>query len=153
MIEAKVENSTEIYKKMRTILGRKYINKEIESPFDYIVFASEGIEANMLKNFIRYFNVSQETTANFLNISSPTIYRWIRSNKKLDKIYSIKLFEVAELFLYGYNVFENEENFHKWLKLPNTALGGMEPIELLEIPGGVSKVKDLIGRIEHGIYS
>ena len=153
MIDAKVENSTEIYKKMRTILGRKYINKEIESPFDYIVFASEGIESNMIKNFIRYFNVSQETTANFLNISSPTIYRWIRSNKKLDKIYSIKLFEVAELFLYGYNVFENEENFHKWLKLPNTALGGMEPIELLEIPGGVSKVKDLIGRIEHGIYS
>jgi len=153
MIEEKIENTTETYKRLRRILGKKYINKEIESPFDFIILASKGIDAEILKNFISHFNISQETTANLLNISSPTIYRWIKSNKKLDMIYSVKLFEIAELFLYGSDVFESEENFFKWLKLPNTAIGGMEPIELLEIPGGVSKVRDIIGRIEHGIFS
>jgi uncharacterized protein (DUF2384 family) len=28
-----------------------------------------------------------------------------------------------------------------------------QPFELIEIPGGISKVRDVIGRIEHGVYS
>jgi putative toxin-antitoxin system antitoxin component (TIGR02293 family) len=63
------------------------------------------------------------------------------------------LFELTDLFLYGSDVFESRENFFKWLDLPNRALGGLTPKELLEIPGGISKVKDLLGRIEHGVYS
>ncbi len=35
--------------------------------------------------------------------------------------------------------------------MPNMALGGLEPKELLEIPGGISKVKDVLGRIEYGV--
>ncbi len=153
MIEGKIENTTERYRRLRIILGEEFIKKDIESSFDYIIYASKGIRADIIKNFIKNFNVSQEITANFLNISSPTIYRWIKNKKKLERNYSVKIFEIAELFLYGSDVFESNENFTKWLKLPNTALGGMEPIELLEIPGGVSKVNDIIGRIEHGVYS
>jgi putative toxin-antitoxin system antitoxin component (TIGR02293 family) len=88
-----------------------------------------------------------------LNISSPTLYRWIKSNKSLDRNYSILLFELTDLFLYGAEVFDSKENFMKWLKLPNTALGGLEPQELLEIPGGISKVKDIVGRIDYGVFS
>jgi putative toxin-antitoxin system antitoxin component (TIGR02293 family) len=88
-----------------------------------------------------------------LNISEPTIYRWIKANKQLERNISVKLFEIADLFLYGTEVFGSREDFFKWLNLPNTALGRMEPRELIEIPGGVSKVKDLLGRIEHGVYS
>jgi putative toxin-antitoxin system antitoxin component (TIGR02293 family) len=55
--------------------------------------------------------------------------------------------------LYGNEVFGSQTNFFKWLELPNTALGGLEPKELLEIPNGVSKVRDLLGRIEYGVYS
>jgi uncharacterized protein (DUF2384 family) len=39
------------------------------------------------------------------------------------------------------------------VNLPNTALGGLEPQELLEIPGGISKVKDIVGRIDYGVFS
>jgi putative toxin-antitoxin system antitoxin component (TIGR02293 family) len=88
-----------------------------------------------------------------LNVSSPTLYRWIKSSKNLKKNYSILLFELTDLLLYGKEVFNSNENFVKWLNLPNTALGGMEPQELLELPGGIAKVKDIVGRIEHGVYS
>ncbi len=88
-----------------------------------------------------------------LNVSAPTIYRWIKGNKDLDRNSTVKLFEIADLFLFGSEVFGNNDNFFKWLNLPNTALGGMEPAELVEIHGGVSKVRDIIGRIENGIYS
>lgn len=112
-----------------------------------------GLNANVIRNFRIYFNIPLQTTAQMLNVSEPTIYRWTRANKPLERNFSVKLFEVTDLFLYGSEVFGGKGNFFKWLNLPNTALGGMEPQELIEIPGGVSKVKDLIGRIEHGVYS
>jgi putative toxin-antitoxin system antitoxin component (TIGR02293 family) len=147
------ETTTGHYKTLIDILGRKYIKAKIESPYDFINIASKGVSAQVIANFRKHFNIPRELAAEMLNVSAPTIYRWIRENKKLDRNYSVQLFELADLFLYGTEVFENDETFFKWLKLPNTALGGIEPQDLLEIPGGVSKVRDLIGRIEYGVYS
>ncbi|MEA3444437.1 MAG: hypothetical protein U9R19_06875 [Bacteroidota bacterium] len=44
-------------------------------------------------------------------------------------------------------------NSHKRMSIPNPALGGMQPKKLAEISGCVSEVKDLFGRIEHGVYN
>ncbi len=148
-----VESTTEHYKKLIDVLGKKYVKAKVESPYDFIHIASRGVNANVVKNFRIYFNLTRNSTAHMLNVSEPTLYRWAKANKKLERNFSIKLFEVADLFLYGSEVFGNKQSFFKWLNLPNTALGGMEPQELVEIPGGVSKVKDILGRIEHGVYS
>ncbi len=145
--------TTRRYEQLLDILGKKYIRSKIESPFDFITIATKGVSANIVVNFRNHFNIPRAFTAELLNVSEPTIYRWIRSNKKLERNYSVQLFELADLFLYGTEVFENKSNFFKWLELPNTALGGLEPKELLEVPGGVAKVKELLGRIEHGVYS
>lgn len=147
------ETTTPHYKKLVEILGKKYVGAKIESPYDFIHIASKGINSNVIKNFRTYFNISKGSTAHMLNVSEPTIYRWMKSNKNLDRNHSVKLFEIADLFLYGSEVFKSKDNFFKWMSLPNTALGGMEPQELVEIPGGVSKVRDILGRIEHGVYS
>ncbi len=147
------EKTTKHYKKLKEILGEKYVTGEFESPFDFIHLAKKGINSNVIKNVRTYFDLPRDIIAELLNISGPTIYRWTKANKTLEKNYTIKLFEIADLFLYGIEVFESNENFFKWLNLPNTALGGLEPIELIEIPDGVSKVRNIIGRIEHGVYS
>lgn len=149
----KIETTTEHYKKLIEVLGKSYIRAKITSPYDFIHVASKGIKANVIKNFRDYFNISRDDTAQMLNISLPTLYRWLKTNKSLDRNYSILLFELTDLFLYGSEIFNGKDYFIKWLNLPNTALGGLEPQELLEIPGGISKVKDIIGRIEHGVYS
>lgn len=147
------ESTTTHYKELVSILGKKYVTEQVESPYDFIKIAQKGLSSHIVKNFRTYFNVSQAQTAHMLNVSEPTLYRWGKSNKSLERNYSIKLFEITDLFLYGRTVFGLQENFFKWLALPNTSLGGMEPQTLIEMPGGVSKVKDVLGRIEHGIYS
>lgn len=150
---ANVKNTTEHYQKLVKILGKKNLSAPIHNPLDFIKIATDGVNSVVVKNFRDYFNLSQNLTANILNISTPTLYRWHRSNKYLERNISVLLFEITDLFLYGTEVFGNDKNFFKWLRLPNTAIGGMEPIELIEIPGGVSKVRDILGRIEHGVYS
>lgn len=147
------KSTSEHYEKLITILGKEYVKYDVESPFDFIHIASKGVNANVVKNFRSYFDLSRDSLADMLNISAPTLYRWTKLNKILERNYSIKIFEITDLFLYGIEVFGDKENFFKWLNLPNTALGGLEPLELIEIPGGISKIRDVIGRIEHGVYS
>lgn len=147
------EKTTEHYEKLVEVLGKKYVTDLIESPFDFIHIANAGINVSVISNFSKYFNLTKELVAQILDISEPTLYRWTRTNKNLDRNFSVKLFEITDLFLYGEEVFGNRDAFFKWLKLPNEALGGLEPQELIEIPGGISKVKDILGRIEYGVYS
>jgi len=152
MIE-EIKTSTKQYQKLISVFGKKYVTSKVESPFDFIHIATKGVNIHAVLNFSTYFNISKAATAEMLNISEPTLYRWTKINKTLERNFSIKLFEISNLFLYGIEVFGNKKNFFKWMNLPNTALGGLEPKELIEVPGGVSKVNDVLGRIEHGVYS
>jgi putative toxin-antitoxin system antitoxin component (TIGR02293 family) len=151
--KAGMKTAPKRYDELSKILGKKYIKSNIESPFDFITIASTGLNAHIILNFRNHFGIPRGLTAELLNVSEPTIYRWIKENKKLERNYSVQLLELTDLFLYGSEVFESKNNFFKWLELPNTALGGTEPRKLLEVPGGISKVHDLLGRIEHGVYS
>lgn len=148
-----VETTTNHYKELVKILGKGYIRQQVQSPFDFITLASKGLNAGIITNFRNHFELPRSVMADLLNVSEPTIYRWIRKKKKLDRNYSIQLFELTDLFLFGIDVFGSRDHFFKWLELPNTALGGMEPMDLLDMPGGISKVRDLLGRIEHGVIS
>lgn len=141
------------YNELIDILGRKYIKARIQSSFDFISVASSGVDAIIISNFRHHFNIPRDEVADMLNISAPTIYRWVKENKKLDRNYSVQLFELTDLFLFGTEVFNSQDNFFKWLNLPNIVLAGIAPKELLEIPNGIAKIRELLGRIEHGVYS
>ena len=151
--EAKVRSATARYEQLTRILGKRYIKPEIESSFDFIVIASKGVSSQIIANFRKHFNIPRDFTAELLQVSEPTIYRWVRSNKKLERNYSVLLFELTDLFLFGSDVFGNQENLFKWLDIPNVVLGGLTPKKILEVPGGIAKIKDLLGRIESGVYS
>ncbi len=143
----------ERYQKLNEVLGKENLNFRVDSPFDFITIATRGLSSDAVRHFNVYFSLSKNFTANLLNLSEPTLYRLLKSKNDLKRNNSVQLFEVSDLFLYGIEVFESKENFFKWLELPNTSLGGIQPQELIEIPGGISKVKDVLGRIEHGVYS
>lgn len=40
-----------------------------------------------------------------------------------------------------------------WLNQPAKALGGVTPMSCLDTKAGVDAVRDLIGRLEHGVIS
>jgi len=148
-----MEKTIDRYQKLNEIFGRDNLKDRIDSPFDFITIASRGLNSDAIVHFQDYFNLSKAFTATLLNVSEPTLYRLLRSKQNLKRNSSVQLFEAADLFLYGIEVFESKENFFKWLQLPNTSLGNIEPQELIEIPDGISKVRDVLGRIEHGVYS
>src|SRR3989338_1580552 len=148
-----MERTIDRYQKLNDVFGKENLKDRVDSPFDFITIEIKGFNSNAIVHFNDYFNLSKNYTANLLNLSEHTLYRLLKSKDQLKRNSSVQLFEIADLFLYGIEVFGSNENFFKWLELPNTSLGGIEPQELVEIPGGISKVRDILGRIEHGVYS
>jgi len=45
------------------------------------------------------------------------------------------------------------EKAARWLKKPNRALGGAVPLAQLDTDIGARQVEEILGRIEHGLYS
>lgn len=66
---------------------------------------------------------------------------------------SDKIYRIADLYSYGYDVFENKEGFNEWMRTENPALGNKKPLDFLDTMYGFQEVKDLIGRIDYGVYS
>ena len=67
-------------------------------------------------------------------------------NKEADKNFD-KVFQAA-LALFG-----SEEAANHWLKHPVRGLGNKRPIDLLSTAEGAKAVLNLIGRLEHGVFS
>ena len=66
---------------------------------------------------------------------------------------SERILSIADIYSYGYEVFEDETKFNEWVFRPNRALGGKQPFELLDNQFGREEIKNLIGRIDYGVYS
>ncbi|MEZ8612502.1 antitoxin Xre/MbcA/ParS toxin-binding domain-containing protein [Vibrio sp. 10N.222.51.C8] len=64
------------------------------------------------------------------------------TKKNFDKVFQ------AALALFG-----SEEAANQWLKHPVRGLGNKRPIDLRSTAEGTKAVLNLIGRLEHGVFS
>ncbi len=141
------------YQDIVDMLGKDHFSFRVEEPMDFYVVADQGLAASILQNFKASFSLGLSQIATILSSSEPTLYRRIKENQSLPKQEAIKLLEATDLFMYGEEVFGNREDFFKWAELPNTALGGLRPMLVISYPEGISKVRDLLTRIEYNVYS
>ncbi len=71
-----------------------------------------------------------------------------------DRLLKDQMNSTEKIFLLAIELFEgNEEKARNWFDKPNRALNGTSPVERVQIEGGETAVTDLIGRLEHGIFS
>ncbi|MCW3091032.1 MAG: hypothetical protein JWP81_2101 [Ferruginibacter sp.] len=111
-----------------------------------------GVSKKNLENLKRKTNLDYDKLSTILSTTRATLI-----NKKGTEHFSTALGEriisIADLYSYGFEVFEDEAKFNEWIFNPNRALGGKQPFELLDSQFGREEVKNLIGRIDYGVYS
>ena len=77
-----------------------------------------------------------------------------RKEKKLSPEESDRLVSVSRLLAQTFELFEgNAEAGMRWFQSPNRALNGQSPIEVAATETGAREVENLIGRLEHGIFT
>ncbi len=90
--------------------------------------------------------------ARILAVAKATLHNK-KGKAKFDSSTSERILLLADIYSYGYEVFENKEKFNRWMKNENSSLGGICPLQLLDTLYGMEEVKHLIGRLEYGVYS
>jgi putative toxin-antitoxin system antitoxin component (TIGR02293 family) len=55
--------------------------------------------------------------------------------------------------LFAERVFGSEEKAEAWLQTPSSALSGQHPVDLLREAAGLEIVRELLARIDHGIFT
>lgn len=122
------------------------------SSYQKIDAIKEGISKEELENLKDQTGLDYDTLAKVLSVAKATLHNK-KGKAKFDMYVSERLLLLADLYSYGYEVFENKESFNRWMKTENTALGGTAPVYMLDTLYGMEEVKHLIGRIDYGVYS
>jgi putative toxin-antitoxin system antitoxin component (TIGR02293 family) len=66
---------------------------------------------------------------------------------------SERIYRISSLFDHAEQVMGSAESARQWLKSPQRALGGRTPLAFSDTEPGAREVDDLLGRIEHGVFS
>jgi putative toxin-antitoxin system antitoxin component (TIGR02293 family) len=97
-------------------------------------------------------SLSPEQLRELIDISEGAISRR-RQGRRLTKSESDRLYRVARVAALAEDVFGSPAAAESWLKEPNPALGHVTPLSLMNTDQGTQTVTDILGRIEHGVYS
>ena len=120
--------------------------------FEKIDAIKEGVSKEELENLKNGAELDYDTLAKLLNVAKATLHSK-KGKAKFDQYISERIFLIADLYSYGYEVFGDRLKFNTWIKRENRALGGITPLSLIDTLYGIEEVRHLIGRIEYGVYS
>lgn len=109
--------------------------------------SKKDLESLKTKTKLDYGNLAKA-----LSVTRATLINK-KKQQKFSAVLSERIMSLADIYSYGYEVFEDEDRFNRWMFHPNQALNGQAPYELMDNQFGREEVKDIIGRIAYGVYS
>lgn len=141
------------HKSFRVILANATKKPESQlTGFEKMHIVRDGVTKKDLELLKDKADLDYTMLAKALAVTRATLINKKRS-QKFGSALSEKILGMADLYSYGFEVFEDEDRFNQWMSRPNKALGGQAPYDLIDNQFGREEVKNLIGRIDYGIYS
>jgi len=129
-----------------------WILPEQGNAFDLIAQSRVGIAHAEVRQVATLLQLSIRELAILLALNERTMARRLVSGT-LNKVESERLLLLQVLAAHGLRVFEDQGKFNRWLRRPLEILEGQSPLQLLDTATGFQVVDQLLGRIEHGVYS
>lgn len=106
-------------------------------------------EFQLLQDLLR---ISEEELGRFLGISPATLHRRKKTGR-LETPESERVVRFARLFGLAMEVFESKDASREWLKAENPGTAGESPLSYADTEFGAREVENLMGRIDHGVFS
>jgi putative toxin-antitoxin system antitoxin component (TIGR02293 family) len=120
---------------------------------DLIRAVKQGFPFRAIIDLAHASGVSLPDLASLSGISARTLARR-QSSKRLSAEESERVLRFAMIFEKAATLFEGDfAEAREWLRQPKKALAGQSPLEYATTELGAREVENLIGRIEHGVFS
>lgn len=98
------------------------------------------------------FDLGRDEISRVLHLPLRTIARRKRE-RRLQADESDRLCRLARIAAQAEDVLGDAARAARWLRAPNRALGRQAPLALLDTDLGSRQVEEVLGRIEHGVFS
>ena len=122
------------------------------TPFEKMHVIREGVSKKDLEILKKRAKMDYTSLAKALSVTRATLINKKRG-ERFNSGLSEKIVGLADLYSFGFEVFEDEEAFTRWMQKPNKALGGEIPFDVIDNQFGREEVKNVLGRIAYGVYS
>ena len=113
----------------------------------------QGFKPLVYRNIINKAQLSQNEFHLVTHIPVSTIKRRIKNKERFSTQESDVMYRLALLIKLATDLFDNEEQALKWMRSSVYGLGGKRPLDMVSTTVDFEAVKDLIGRVEHGVFS
>jgi putative toxin-antitoxin system antitoxin component (TIGR02293 family) len=131
--------------------GRRAIGSLPGSELDLVALVRRGIPFPSFRNASAELHLSLREIERVLGLSARSIQR--RRAGRLTPIESERILRLIRVAARAETVLGQPAAALDWLTSPNRALGGVPPMDLLDTDLGAKQVFDVLGRIEHGVFS
>jgi putative toxin-antitoxin system antitoxin component (TIGR02293 family) len=140
------------YDRIVSVLGGSVqLGRSINSDLDLIQITRKGLPKSVVITVSNILGISMEKMSSLIHVSHRTIQR--KGDDELLNVYSTEqILEIAEVISRGIEVLGSIEAFTKWLHKDIRALNYGKPLDYLDTSFGTSLIKDILGRIEQGVY-
>ena len=112
-----------------------------------------GLPYKSIDTFHKFTDLPVQEIAEAVQIPPRTLIRR-KSQGKLQPDESERLLRISTVFEKAVELFEgNAAAAMRWLQTPQPALGNETPFDFARTEIGAREVEDVIGRLEHGVYT
>jgi putative toxin-antitoxin system antitoxin component (TIGR02293 family) len=132
--------------------GPKRLRKQVRRDTDLEQAVATGLPAEVVRHLADSTGATLRELQEITFIDRSTFARRIRQRARLKVDESDRIARVARVAALAMDALGRDEGL-LWLREPNAALGGRIPLGMLGTDAGARQVEQVIGRIEHGVFS
>jgi putative toxin-antitoxin system antitoxin component (TIGR02293 family) len=135
--------------------GPQVLRQSILSKLDVHEVILKGIPGGALVFMVAHVKTMKPAdVTRAVGISLRTVQRRTKAPKiRLSQEQSGRTWKFAEILAKATEVFGDQAEAENWLAKPAMALDERRPLDLLSSPAGVEMIEQLLGRLEHGVYT
>ncbi len=137
---------------IQTLGGKSVLKRNISSETQLREAVREGLPYESLATVVEKLGIKGDKVAEVIQLPLRTIARR-KKEKRLEPDESDRVVRLARIGAMAAYVLGNEQKAAVWLHERNRALGGIPPLDILDTDIGTRQVEEILGRIEHGVYS
>ena len=132
--------------------GPAILGRGAEAEHELIPLLRQGLPFTALERTLEAFSLSREEVAEVLDLPARTLTRR-KQTKRLAPPESDRLYRFSRVLAHAEQALGSRAKATQWLHRPNRALNGATPLTLLDTDIGATQVDDVLGRLEHGVFS
>ncbi len=133
--------------------GQSTLGSVPKTEFDFIKLVRRGLPYKALQKALGAIGIPVRDLSLILRLPTRTLARRKESSRPLSPTESERFLRFIRALARGEEILGDKEAALSWLRSPNRSLGSVPPEDLLDTDIGAQSVMEVLGRIEHGVFS